>query len=105
MFDGIELIVSLIGRYTIFEEIYLQEKTPATDILRPALTKLYASILKFLAEAKHYHVQKTGIRIIKGVLVNAEWLNLVKIFKMTKLLSMKTQDSLMLSISGKRVRT
>lgn len=68
VFDGIELIVSLIGKYAIFEEIYLQEKTPATDILKPAITKLYASVLTFLAEAKNYCVQKTGIRILKGVL-------------------------------------
>lgn len=68
VFDGIELIVSLIGKYAIFEEIYLQETTPATDILKPAITKLYASILTFLAEAKNYCVQKTGIRILKGVL-------------------------------------
>jgi hypothetical protein len=68
VFDGIEIIVSLTGKYAIFEELYLQESTPATDILKPAITKLYASILTFLAGAKNYCVQKTGIRVVKSAL-------------------------------------
>ena len=66
IFDGIEMITNMIGRYAIFEELYLREQTKATDTLKPAIIKLYASMLTFLAEAKHYYAQKTGIRIVKS---------------------------------------
>jgi hypothetical protein len=62
------MITNLIGRYAIFEELYLREQTKATDILKPAIVKLYASMLTFLAEAKLYYAQKTGVRIVKSTL-------------------------------------
>jgi hypothetical protein len=56
----------MIGKFTIFEQIYLQHQMRATNLLRTALVRLYASILSFLAEAKRYYTERTGVRIIKS---------------------------------------
>src|ERR1700760_2569591 len=62
------MITNMLGIYAIFEELYLRKPTKASGILQKAIIKLYATILTFLAEAKHYYTQKTGIRIVKSVL-------------------------------------
>lgn len=66
IYDGIEMIVRMIGKFTVFEQIYLQHQMRATNLLRTALVRLYASILTFLAEAKRYYTERTGMRMLKS---------------------------------------
>jgi len=51
--------MNLIGRYAIFEELCLREISKASDFLKQAIIKLYASMLTYLAEVKRYYAQKT----------------------------------------------
>lgn len=60
MYDGIEMITNLIGRYAIFEDLYLQGTSKASDLLKQAIVKLYASALTYLAEAMRYFGQNTA---------------------------------------------
>jgi hypothetical protein len=60
VFDSIEMITNLIGRYAIFEDLYLKETSKASDLLKQAIVKLYASMLTYLAEAKRYLGQNTA---------------------------------------------
>lgn len=66
VFDGIEMIVGMLSKYAIFEKLYLQGQMRATHLFRKALVRLYASILSFLAEAKYYYAERTGIRVVKS---------------------------------------
>jgi hypothetical protein len=54
VFDGIEMIVGMINKYAIFEQLYLQDQMRATHLFRTALVRLYAAILTFLAKAKYF---------------------------------------------------
>jgi NAD-specific glutamate dehydrogenase len=56
----------MISKYAIFEQLYLQNQMQATHLFRTALVRLYASILSFLAEAKYYYAERTGIRVVKS---------------------------------------
>jgi hypothetical protein len=78
VFDGIEMIVEMISKYAIFEQLYLQDQMQATRLFRIALVRLYASILSFLAQAKYFYAERTGLRMVKSTFH-------VGLSKMTKL--------------------
>ncbi|KAI9764645.1 MAG: hypothetical protein M1840_008142 [Geoglossum simile] len=67
IFEGLEVITEMLGRYAIFEELYLKKPARATNILKQAIVKLYSSILTFLAGAKKYYGQRTAKRVIKSL--------------------------------------
>jgi hypothetical protein len=54
------MISNLISRYAIIEDLYLRESSEAGDLLEEAITKLYAAVLVYLAEAKRYYEQNTA---------------------------------------------
>ncbi|ETS73751.1 hypothetical protein PFICI_14697 [Pestalotiopsis fici W106-1] len=67
VFDGLEMITNLISRYKIFEELYLREVSKATELLKQAIIKLYASVLTFLAQAKRYYSQNTASKLWRAI--------------------------------------
>lgn len=67
---GAETIAYIIDRYAVFEGLYLRTQSTAVTRLKGSLTILYATVLKYLAKAKHYFEQSTPLRIIKGSLVS-----------------------------------
>ena len=60
MIESAALTAELIPRYAIFEDVYLQSASRATDELRRALVKLYAAILIYLSKAKSYFEQRSA---------------------------------------------
>jgi hypothetical protein len=54
------MVTSLIGRYAIFEDFYLRETSKASDLIKKAVAKLYASVVTYLANAKRYYAQNTA---------------------------------------------
>jgi hypothetical protein len=48
---GLETIACLIDRCTIYELLYLNRGTAASENLEKSILRLYTAILKFLAEA------------------------------------------------------
>lgn len=57
--EGAEMIAHMIGRYAIFEDLYLRRKSTATDELRAALVQLYAAIMIYLVRARSYFEQNS----------------------------------------------
>jgi hypothetical protein len=49
--EGAALIAEIICRYAIFEELYLQSTSPATNELKRALVQSYAAMLIYLSKA------------------------------------------------------
>lgn len=68
--EGAEVIACTIDRCAIFESIYLQDSSALAKSLEASLTVLYAAILRYLAKAKHYFAENTGLRILKSALVS-----------------------------------
>ena len=64
--EGIEQITNLLSRYTLIEEIYLQQSSKAVDLLEQAVIKLYAHVLTYLAQAKRYYNENTGSKNYEG---------------------------------------
>jgi hypothetical protein len=60
MIEEAALIAELICRYAIFEELYLQSASPATDELKRALVQMYAAIMVYLSKAKRYFDQNSA---------------------------------------------
>lgn len=54
--EGVESISGLITRYSIVEKLYLSDhnKSAAQDELYKAIVRLYAAMLTYLSNAKHY---------------------------------------------------
>jgi hypothetical protein len=55
-----ELVSNLIALYAVQENLYLHIVSALTDQLREALTKLYASILRYLAKVRRYYDRGTA---------------------------------------------
>jgi hypothetical protein len=58
--EGAASIAEIICRYAIFEDVYLQSTSPATDELTRALIQLYAAIVIYLSKAKSYFNQDSA---------------------------------------------
>lgn len=58
--EGATLISEIICRYAIFEEVYLQSLSVATDEHQRALIKFYAAIMVYLSKARNYFDQNTA---------------------------------------------
>ncbi len=72
MLEGMEKSVNIIARYSTFEKIYLPGTWDASPQLSSALTKLYASILVYLANAKKYYTQRFVARVARSVFRDTE---------------------------------
>jgi hypothetical protein len=57
--EGMERISSIICRYAIFEDLYLDPQLKSYLGLEKALTVLYVGVLKFLAKAKRFYEKRT----------------------------------------------
>ena len=60
MFDGLECVSRLVTRYALVEAMYLKGRSLLEEQLCNALTRVYASILVFLAHSKRYFVRCTS---------------------------------------------
>jgi hypothetical protein len=65
--EGMELIAHLVNRYAIIEDLYLREDLPVTEQLKQAIIKMYATVLRYLSEAKRYYSQNTAKRMAKSM--------------------------------------
>ena len=66
-------IGEIICRYAVFEDVYLQSPSPATDELQRALVKFYAAIMIYLSKVKSYFEENSasqfGISIVEYILM------------------------------------
>lgn len=60
MVEGATSIAEMICRYSIFEDVYLQSPSAATNELQRALIKFYAAIMTYLSKARSYFDQNTA---------------------------------------------
>lgn len=67
MIEGLETTANLIARYSLFETLYLQHQSTATNRLTRSLIMVYASILTFLGKALHYYDQSAAKRFAKSL--------------------------------------
>ena len=67
MIEGLEIIVSLLPRYAIFEDIYLREPSIAVNRLKDSLTMLYSATLIFLTKNIHYFGKSTMKRVVTSI--------------------------------------
>lgn len=67
---GLQRVLYLVGRFRIYEELYLRDVQRADSIIvfTSALTQLYAIILRFLAKAIRLFDGNTALRAIRAVL-------------------------------------
>lgn len=71
------MIARMIGRYTIFQNIYLQRTSVASKELKEALIRLYAARILYLSKAKSFFEQTSVKRMLKSaVLSQDEFANL-----------------------------
>ncbi|KAH7311602.1 ankyrin repeat-containing domain protein [Stachybotrys elegans] len=66
MVADLEIVSRLIARYSEFERIHLAHKSSVKQQLEAALTRMYASILVFLAEAIKYFDTSSFVRVVKN---------------------------------------
>ena len=77
--DGTESIARMLGRYAIFEDIYLRHTSKASNELKNALIRLYSTILLYQSKAKSFFDQSSSKRILKSTLITEdEFENLAK---------------------------
>ena len=69
---GIESIARMIGRYAIFEDVYLRRTSKATTELENALIQLYSTILLYQSKAKGFFDQSSPQRILESVFVTED---------------------------------
>jgi hypothetical protein len=59
MLVGIEVITNLMGRCAIYEELYLGTGFDTAQRVEEALVALYADMLTYMINAKHYYAENT----------------------------------------------
>ena len=67
MIEGLEVVTSLLPRYAIFEDLYLRNRSQASECLNNSLTMLYSAILIFLARSIHFFGKSTMRRVVSSV--------------------------------------
>ena len=70
--EGAESIARMIGRYAIFEDIYLRRPSKASEGLENALVRLYSTILMYQSKAKSFFDQSSAKRILGSVFVTED---------------------------------
>ena len=69
---GVESIARMIGRYAIFEDVYLRRISKPTTELENALIQLYSTILLYQSKAKSFFDQSSSKRILGSVFVTED---------------------------------
>ena len=69
---GMESIARMIGRYAIFEDVYLRRTSKPTTELENALIQLYSTILLYQSKAKSFFDQSSPKRILGSVFVTED---------------------------------
>jgi HD superfamily phosphohydrolase len=57
--EGVETVASIIARYALFEQFYLDGSSKAKDQLISRLVELYAAVLIYLSKAYHFYNRNT----------------------------------------------
>lgn len=70
--EGAESIARMIGRYAIFEDIYLRQTSKASMELESALIRLYSTILSYQSKAKSFFDQSSPKRILRSAFVTED---------------------------------
>lgn len=65
--EGVGIVVNLLARYEIVENIYLQTASRATALLSDAIVKLYTAILEYLLQAHAYFQSHLVKKIAKSI--------------------------------------
>jgi hypothetical protein len=58
--ENMTVIAQLIARYALFENLYLQQNTPAARELEKTVVQLYARVLIYLSKSKSYLEQNSA---------------------------------------------
>jgi hypothetical protein len=58
--ENVATVAEIICRYRVFEKVFLQTPSAATDELQRALIRLYAAIMIYLSKAKRYLEQNSA---------------------------------------------
>ena len=72
MLDGVEVVSDVIAKTRIIERDYLNGRSAFKNQLVKAIVKLYAAVLKYLAQAHHYYSQNSGIRFAKSAVTSSQ---------------------------------
>ena len=67
MVESASSIAEIICRYAIFEDVYLQFPSAATDELQRAVVRLYAGIMIYLSKVKSYFDQNTMCKFVGSI--------------------------------------
>jgi ankyrin repeat protein len=70
--EGIEVVASIIVRFSEVEKNDLTGRSNLKTQLENGLIKLYAAVLKYLAEARHYYNSSTGKKLAKSLIPAAK---------------------------------
>ena len=70
--EGAESIARMMGRYAVFEEIYLRRTSKASVELENALIRLYSTILMYQSKAKRFFDQGSSKRILRNAFVTED---------------------------------
>lgn len=65
--EGLEVVSLLLVRYELVEQIYIPKASKSKALLVNAISKLYVSILEYLAKAAGYYSQSIAKRLVKSV--------------------------------------
>lgn len=68
MMEGIEVVAGIIARFSEVEKNDLTGRSNLKTQLENGLIKLYAAVLKYLAEARHYYNSSTGKKFAKSLI-------------------------------------
>jgi ankyrin repeat protein len=72
MMEGIEVVAGIIARFSEVEKNDLTGRSNLKTQLENGLIKLYAAVLKYLAEARHYYNSSIGKKIAKSLIPAAK---------------------------------
>ncbi|PCH02638.1 Hypothetical protein PENO1_036910 [Penicillium occitanis (nom. inval.)] len=72
MMEGIEVVAGIIARFSEVEKNDLTGRSNLKTQLENGLIKLYAAVLKYLAEARHYYNSSTGKKLAKSLIPTAK---------------------------------
>ncbi|BCS21467.1 uncharacterized protein APUU_21899S [Aspergillus puulaauensis] len=65
--EGLQVLVVLVPRYTVFENLYLGDDSQINKTLKAELVRMYSRALVFIAKLKTYYEKGIGKRVLKSV--------------------------------------
>lgn len=70
--EGAESIARLLGRYSIFEDVYLRRTSKASKEPEDSLVEMYSTILMYRSKAKSFFDQSSPGRILRSAFVTED---------------------------------